>query len=109
MGNGDGMLDEQEFENLKNKILKEQQEKERLKQIQQQRQQRQQEQQKQYDNDNKSEEVQQFKHKWKFGMNFDPKNENVVVYISDEITKKNWGITLQKVILMDQYVKNIEN
>ena len=29
-------------------------------------------------------------------MNFDPKNENVVIYISDEITLKNWGITLTK-------------
>ena len=92
--NGDGMLDEKEFEELKDKILREQQEKERIKQIQQQRQQRQQQQQQQFNENNKP--PQEFKHKWKFGMNFDPKNEYVVIYISDEITAKNWGITLKK-------------
>merc|ERR1712130_238141 len=94
-----------EFNELKNKILQEQKEKERIKQIQQQRQERQQQQQFIQNNNNKSNSQpvapsssasQQFKHKGKFGMNFDPKNECVVIYISDEITQKNWGITLKK-------------
>eukprot|EP01083_Nonionella_stella_P170145 578361_1 len=92
--NGGGFLNQQEFETLKQSILKEQREKERLKQIQKDRQLRQQQQQQQYgDQDNKPQE---FKHKWKFGMNFDPKGESVVIYISDEVTSKNWGITLKK-------------
>merc|ERR1712113_743462 len=91
---------------LKNKILQEQKEKERIKQIQRQRQERQKQQQQQYKENNNNQNSQpaapsssasqQFKHKWKFGMNFDPKNECVVIYISDEITQKNWGITLKK-------------
>merc|ERR1712228_1103206 len=58
---------------------------------------RQQQQQQQFNDNNKNKAPpQEFKHKWKFGMNFDPKNEYVVIYISDEITGKNWGITLKK-------------
>ena len=130
--NGDGYLQPQEFENLKQEILQKQEQKRRLEQQQRERQQRQQQQQQQYadnnDNDNyndnynnnynsnnnyggnnygnnhnnndsinpNDDKPQEFKHKWKFGMNFDPKNENVVIYISDEITQKNWGITLTK-------------
>mmetsp|Transcript_7279 Transcript_7279/g.6520 ORF Transcript_7279/g.6520 Transcript_7279/m.6520 type:complete len:488 (-) Transcript_7279:31-1494(-) len=98
--NGDGYLQPDEFEKLKAKILEEQEQKRRLEQQQRERQQRQQEQQNQYGNNDSinpnEDKPQEFKHKWKFGMNFDPKNENVVIYISDEITEKNWGITLTK-------------
>jgi len=96
--NGDGYLNNKEFQELKLKILQEQEQKNRLQQQQKERQQRQQQQQQQYDtiNPNKDNKPQEFKHKWKFGMNFDPKNENIVIYISDEITSKNWGITLTK-------------
>merc|ERR1712039_869476 len=70
--NGDGLLDEQEFNDLKNKILQEQKEKERIKQIQQQRQERQKQQQQQYKENNQNSQPaapsssasQQFKHKW---------------------------------------------
>eukprot|EP00484_Ammonia_sp_Unknown_P005942 CAMPEP_0197073034 /NCGR_PEP_ID=MMETSP1384-20130603/210398_1 /TAXON_ID=29189 /ORGANISM="Ammonia sp." /LENGTH=523 /DNA_ID=CAMNT_0042511859 /DNA_START=95 /DNA_END=1667 /DNA_ORIENTATION=- len=96
--NNDGYLNEEEFDTLKQQILKEQAAK-----LQQERQQRQAEQNAQY-NANKNaaaasggdDAVQEFKHKWKFGMNFDPKNENVVIYVSDEVTSKNWGTTLKK-------------
>jgi len=108
--NNDGMLNPKEFENLKQKILQEQEQKRRLAKQQQERQERQRQQQQQYNNNsnnnnnynnnnnnnNNDDKPQEFKHKWKFGMNFDPKNENVVIYISDEITEKNWGITLTK-------------
>eukprot|EP01084_Bolivina_argentea_P008796 16450_1 len=100
---GDGFLDEQEFENLKNKILREQQEKQRAEQLQKERQQRQTQQQQQYNNQPQQQQQQQqpqqnqqFKHKWKLGMNFDPKNDQVVIYMTDEVTNKNWGITLTK-------------
>ena len=75
--NGDGMLDADEFEQLKAQVVRE---KERLQQIQKERQQRQQAQQEQYadaSNSNSNAEHnadgQQFKHKWKFGMNFEHK------------------------------------
>merc|ERR1712129_356072 len=95
--NGDGMLNDEEFDRLKGKILSEQKEKEKVRQIQLQQQERQKQQEKEFDDAKKNKNgAQNFKHKWKFGMNFDPKNESVVVYISDEVTDKNWGITLNK-------------
>eukprot|EP01083_Nonionella_stella_P138627 421852_1 len=63
--NGGGFLNQQEFETLKQSILKEQREKERLKQIQKNRQLRQQQQQQYGDQDSKPQE---FKHKWKESM-----------------------------------------
>lgn len=35
-------------------------------------------------------------HKWNFKMHFDEKKKSVIIFISDEITRKNWGITLKK-------------
>jgi len=83
------------------------QEKERLRRIQRERVQRQKQQQQQYDehsaggddddDDDDHEESgqgQKFKHQWKFGMNFDPKTKSVVIYVSDAVTAKKWGLTL---------------
>eukprot|EP00485_Elphidium_margaritaceum_P000777 CAMPEP_0202688848 /NCGR_PEP_ID=MMETSP1385-20130828/4253_1 /ASSEMBLY_ACC=CAM_ASM_000861 /TAXON_ID=933848 /ORGANISM="Elphidium margaritaceum" /LENGTH=474 /DNA_ID=CAMNT_0049343899 /DNA_START=68 /DNA_END=1492 /DNA_ORIENTATION=+ len=101
--NGDGYLNKKEFEALKQQIEKRKAEQERLKRIKEERQQRQAEQQQQYQENQKQQQnpsaddaVQEFKHKWKFGMNFDPKNENIVIYVSDEISARNWGTTLTK-------------
>ena len=73
------------------------------KRFEQQQKGRQQIKQQQYDNininnsiDPNDDESLEFKHKWKFEMNFDPKMENVIIHISDEITSKSWGITLTK-------------
>jgi len=48
------------------------------------------------DSDDGNEGGSTFKHKWNFGMNFDPKTKSVVLLVSDAITDKKWGVSLSE-------------